>query len=61
MTLQEKLSEARARLMAAGIREADASIDVDLYARVILGWDRARLLTEHYEREAKAYKTEDPS
>src|SRR5688500_20345914 len=33
--------------MAAGIREADASIDVDLYARVILGWDRARLLTEH--------------
>ena len=47
MTLQEKLSEARARLMAAGIREAEASIDVDLYARVILGWDRARLLTEH--------------
>jgi release factor glutamine methyltransferase len=33
--------------MAAGIPEADASTDVDLYARVILGWDRARLLTEH--------------
>jgi release factor glutamine methyltransferase len=33
--------------MAAGVPEADASADVDLYARVILGWDRARLLTEH--------------
>jgi release factor glutamine methyltransferase len=33
--------------MAAGIPEADASTDVDLYARVILGWDRARLLTGH--------------
>ena len=32
--------------MAAGIYEADASLDVDLYARTILGWDRARLLTQ---------------
>jgi release factor glutamine methyltransferase len=47
LTLQDKLREARDRLMAAGIPEADASTDVDLYARVILGWDRARLLTEH--------------
>ena len=46
MTLQEKLAEARARLVAAGIPEADASVDADLYARVILGWDRARLLTD---------------
>jgi release factor glutamine methyltransferase len=47
LTLQDKLRQARDRLMAAGIPEADASTDVDLYARVILGWDRARLLTEH--------------
>jgi release factor glutamine methyltransferase len=46
LTLQEKLSEARARLMGAGIAGAEASIDVDLYARTILGWDRARLLLE---------------
>lgn len=32
--------------MAAGISEADASLDVDLYARTILGWDRARLIAE---------------
>ena len=46
MTLHEKLVEARARLVAAGIADADASIDVDVYARTILGWDRARLLAE---------------
>lgn len=32
--------------MAAGISEADASLDVHLYTRTILGWDQARLLTE---------------
>jgi release factor glutamine methyltransferase len=46
LTLHEKLSEARARLIAAGIAPAEASIDVDLYARTILGWDRTRLLSE---------------
>jgi release factor glutamine methyltransferase len=46
LTLHERLSEARARLLAAGIAPAEASIDVDLYARTILGWDRARLLSE---------------
>jgi len=46
LTLQEKLVEARARLVTAGIADAEASIDVDVYARTILGWDRARLLAE---------------
>jgi len=46
LTLHEKLVEARARLVAAGIADAEASIDVDVYARTILGWDRARLLAE---------------
>ena len=32
--------------MAAGIARAEASIDVDVYARTILGWDKARLLLE---------------
>ena len=40
------LARARARLAEAGISEADATIDVDLYARTILGWDKARLLVE---------------
>ena len=44
--LQNKLAQARARLVAAGISNAEAALDVDVYARTILGWDRARLVTE---------------
>ena len=40
------LASARQRLTAAGIQPAEAAIDVDLYARTILGWDRVRLVTE---------------
>jgi release factor glutamine methyltransferase len=46
LTLHERLAEARARLVAADISQSEASLDVDLYARTILGWDRARLLSE---------------
>ena len=46
MTLQQVLAAARDRLTASGIDPAEAAIDVDLYARTILGWERARLLTE---------------
>ena len=46
MTLHETLAAARARLVAAGIAPDEAAVDVDLFARTILGWDRARLLTE---------------
>jgi release factor glutamine methyltransferase len=46
VTLAERLSQARAQLVAAGIAPEEAAIDVDLYARTLLGWDRARLLTE---------------
>jgi release factor glutamine methyltransferase len=43
--LHDRLAEGRQSLVAAGIRPADAAIDVDLFARTILGWDRARVLT----------------
>jgi release factor glutamine methyltransferase len=46
LTLHETLAAARQRLVAAGIRAEEAAIDVDVYARTILGWDRARLLVE---------------
>lgn len=49
MTLRETLAAARHRLAAAGIRADEAAIDVDLYARTILGWDRARLLADQRE------------
>jgi release factor glutamine methyltransferase len=47
VTLQQALVTGRNRLIAAGIAPDEAAIDVDVYARTILGWDRARLLTEH--------------
>ena len=46
MTLHETLAGARARLIAADFSKVEASIDVDLYARTILGWDPARLLSD---------------
>ncbi len=46
ISLFEKLAEARQRLAAAGISPTEAAVDVDLYTRTILGWDRARLLVE---------------
>jgi release factor glutamine methyltransferase len=48
LTLHETLAAARQRLVAAGIAAAEAAIDVDLYARTILGWDRVRLLVEQH-------------
>jgi release factor glutamine methyltransferase len=48
LTLHETLTAARQRLMAAGITEDEAALDVDVYARTILGWDRVRLLTEQH-------------
>lgn len=47
--LHEQLASGRQRLVAAGIRPADAAIDVDLFVRAILGWDRARVLTARTE------------
>lgn len=38
------LAAARERLVAAGIRPDEAAVDVDVYARKILGWDKAMLL-----------------
>jgi release factor glutamine methyltransferase len=45
VTLHERLASARARLVRAGISPSEAAVDVDVYARTILDWDRARLLT----------------
>ena len=47
--LHEQLASGRERLVAAGIDPTAAAIDVDLFARTILGWDRARVLTARAE------------
>ena len=43
-SLFDKLADARDRLVAAGSKPDEAAIDVDAYARTILGWDKATLL-----------------
>jgi release factor glutamine methyltransferase len=46
LTLFERLAQARARLTEAGFSQAEAAVDIDLYARTILGWDKGRLILE---------------
>jgi release factor glutamine methyltransferase len=49
VTLYDRLAAGRAHLVAAGLPPADAAIDVDVMARAILGWDRARVLGDGTE------------
>ena len=44
--LHATLASARSRLIAAGIAPEEAAVDVPLFACTILGWDRARLLSQ---------------
>ncbi len=49
MTLFARLAAAREQLVQAGIDPREAGIDVDVYARAILKWDRARILLHHHD------------
>ena len=49
MTLHERLAAAREQLVRAGIDPREAAVDVDVYARTILKWDRAGILLHHPE------------
>ena len=54
MILRERLAAARERLVRAGITPAEAAVDVDLYARAILGWARARRLAAYADDPPEA-------
>jgi release factor glutamine methyltransferase len=45
--LHERLALAREQLVRAGIQPSEAAVDVELYARTILEWDRTELLLHH--------------
>jgi len=47
--IYQTVAAARARLIDAGIAPDEAAVDVDLYVRTILGWDKATLLTRQRE------------
>jgi release factor glutamine methyltransferase len=49
LTLFDRLAAAREQLVRAGIDPREAAIDVDVYARTILKWDRARILLHHHD------------
>jgi len=48
-SLRERINRARETLGAAGIAPEDATLDAELLARHVLGWDRARLLADSRE------------
>lgn len=54
MRLYERLAAAREQLVRAGIQPSEATIDVELYARTILKWDRAHLLLHHHSAVPEA-------
>src|SRR5688572_29032285 len=47
MTLHERIAAARRQLVEAGISAEAASLDADVLARHVLGWDRAQLVSRH--------------
>jgi release factor glutamine methyltransferase len=50
VTLHQIMAAGRTRLVAAGVAPAEAAIDVDLFVRTILKWDRAQVITAQSER-----------
>src|SRR5262245_41911064 len=45
-SVNERIVEARQRLLAAGLAPADAKLDAEVLARHALGWDRAQLISD---------------
>jgi len=49
MTIHDLVQGARDRLIEAGIGANNAALDAELLARQVLGWDKARFLTDRNE------------
>ena len=55
MTIHELVQGARDRLMNAGISANLATLDAEVLARQVLGWDRARFLTDRNEKATSVF------
>src|SRR5690349_20267952 len=55
MTIQELVQGARDRLVQAGISASLATLDAEVLARQVLGWDRARFLSDRHEPATSAF------
>ena len=49
MTLRQRLLDARARLISAGVEQNEAVLDTNLLARHVLGWTRSQMLMRQDE------------
>jgi release factor glutamine methyltransferase len=55
MTINELVQGARNRFMNAGISASLATLDAEVLARQVLGWDRARFLTDRNDKATSAF------
>ena len=55
MTIHDLVQGARDRLMNAGISASLATLDAEVLARQVLGWDRARFLTDRNEAATSVF------
>lgn len=55
MTIHELVQGARDRFMNAGISAHLATLDAEVLARQVLGWDRARFLTDRNEKASSVF------
>jgi release factor glutamine methyltransferase len=56
MTLRQRLLNARARLISAGIEQNDAVLDTNLLARHVLGWSRGEMLLRQEEPPPESFE-----
>ena len=55
MTIHELVQGARDRFMSAGISDSLATLDAEMLARQVLGWDRARFLADRNEKATSVF------
>jgi release factor glutamine methyltransferase len=55
MTIHDLVQGARARFMNAGISANLATLDAEVLARQVLGWDRARFLVDRNEKATSVF------
>jgi release factor glutamine methyltransferase len=55
VTIQELVAGAQKRFVQAGISTTLATLDAEVLARRVLGWDRARFLTDRHEAANSAF------
>lgn len=56
MTLRQRLLDARARLISAGVDQNEAVLDTNLLARHVLGWTRSQLLMRQDEPPPEGFE-----